>query len=55
MLTEGFRAQRPDADFSTWATPEAMVKAIIYLAQQNAHGLTGAVVTAEELVKRLGL
>lgn len=55
VVTEGFQAQRPDADFSTWATPEAMVKAIIFLAQQDAHGLTGAVVTAEELVTRLGL
>ena len=55
VLTEGFQAQRPDADFSTWATPESMVKAVIYLAQQDAHGLTGTIVTAEELVTRLGL
>ena len=55
VLTEGFQTQRPDADFSTWATPEAMVKAVIYLAQQDARGLTGVIVTAEELVKRLGL
>jgi citronellol/citronellal dehydrogenase len=55
VLTEGFQAQRPDADFATWATPEDMVKAVIYLAQQDAHGLSGAVVTAEEIVRRLGL
>ena len=55
VITEGFRAQRPDGDFSTWATPEAMVKAAIHLAGQDAHGLTGATVTAEELVRRLGL
>ena len=55
VASEGFRAQRPDADFSTWATPEAMVKAVIFLAQQDARGLTGAIVTAEELVRRLGL
>jgi citronellol/citronellal dehydrogenase len=55
VLTEGFQAQRPDADFSTWATPEDMVKAAVFLAQQDAHGLTGAVVTAEEIVRRLGL
>ena len=55
VLTEGFQAQRPDADFSTWATPEDMVKAATFLARQDAHGLSGAVVTAEELVKRLGL
>lgn len=55
VITEGFQAQRPDGDFSTWATPEAMVKAAIHLARQDAHGLTGATVTAEELVRRLGL
>ena len=55
VLTEGFQAQRPDADFSTWATPEDMVKAATFLAQQDAHGLSGAIVTAEELVQRLGL
>ncbi len=55
VASEGFRAQRPDADFSTWATPEAMVTAVIHLAQQDAQGLTGAIVTDEELVRRLGL
>ena len=55
VATEGFRVQRPDADFSTWATPEDMAKATVYLAAQDARGLTGAIVTAEELVRRLGL
>ena len=55
MATEGFRVQRPDADFSTWATPEDMAKATVYLASQDARGLTGAIITAEELVRRLGL
>ena len=55
VATEGFRAQRPDADFSTWATPEDMVKAAVHLAQQDAQGLTGAIVHAEELVRRLGM
>ena len=55
VATEGFRFRRPDADFSTWATPEDMAKATIYLAAQDARGLTGAIVTAEELVRRLGL
>ena len=55
VLTEGFQAQRPNADFSTWATPEDMVKAAVHLARQNARGLTGAVVHAEEIVRRLGL
>ena len=55
VLTEGFQAQRPDADFSTWATPEDMVKATLFLAGQDAGGLSGASITAEELVQRLGL
>ena len=55
VATEGFRSQRPDADFSTWATPRDMVIAAIHLAAQDARGLTGATVTAEELVWRLGL
>ncbi len=55
VVTEGFLAQRPDADYSTWATPEDMVKAAVFLARQDARGLSGANVTAEELVKRLGL
>ena len=55
VITEGFMAQRPDADVSTWATPADMVKAAKYLAGQDAKGLTGATVTAEELVRRLGL
>lgn len=55
VLTEGFQAQRPDADFSTWATPDAMVKAALFLAAQDARGLSGAVITAEELVQRRNL
>ena len=55
VATEGFRVQRPDADFSTWATPEDMAKATVYLAAQNSRGLTGAIITDEELVRRLGL
>jgi NAD(P)-dependent dehydrogenase (short-subunit alcohol dehydrogenase family) len=55
VATEGFRFQRPDADFSTWATPEDLAKATVYLAAQDARGLTGTIVTAEELVRRLGL
>ena len=55
VLTEGFQAQRPAADFSTWATPAAMVQAAVFLAGQDAQGLSGAIVTAEELVHRLNL
>ncbi len=50
VLTEGFKLQRPKADWSLWATSEAMVKAIIFLAKQDASGVTGTVTTDEELV-----
>ena len=43
VVTEGFLAQRPDADVSS------------YLSDQDATGLTGALITAEELVRRLNL
>ena len=55
VVTEGFQAQRPDADFSTWSTPRDMVKAAVHLAAQDATGLTGTTVHAEEIVRRLGL
>ena len=55
VLTEGFQAQRPEADYSTWVTPEDMAKAVAFLAQQDARGLTGAIVTDAEIVSRLGL
>ena len=54
VITEGFQAQRPDADFSTWVTPEYMVKAAKFMARQDAQDMSGAVVTDEEIVRRLG-
>ena len=42
------------ADDDSHAAAEAMVKAATYLAAQDARGLTGAIVTAEELARRLG-
>ena len=42
VITEGFQAQRPDAYFSACTTPEALVNAVVYLARQDAHGLTGS-------------
>ena len=48
-------ARRPAGDGATWATPGAMVKAAKDRAAHDAKGLSGAAVTAEELVRRLGL
>ena len=55
VLTEGFVTQRPDADFSNWVSPEYMVKAAIFLANQTGQSMSGATVTDEELVRRLHL
>jgi citronellol/citronellal dehydrogenase len=46
--TEGMRFWQPDADKSEWHTPEKMVKCAIFLAAQNAKGVTGVVATDEE-------
>ena len=55
VLTEGFKLQRPNADWSRWVGPETMVQATLFLAGQDASGLTGAVVTDEELIEKYGL
>ena len=55
VLTEGFKLQRPDADWSLWVGPEYMVRAALFLARQDASGLTGAVVTDEELIESYDL
>ena len=55
VLTEGFQFQRPDADYSLWVTPESLVKAVVFLARQDASGVTGAVTTDQELILAHGL
>ena len=55
VLTEGFKLQRPNADWSRWVGPETMVQAAVFLAGQDAKGLTGAVVTDEELIENYAL
>ena len=51
VLTEGFKLQRPNADWSLWATPESTVKAVIFLAKQDSSGVTGTATTDEELIE----
>ena len=46
--TEGMRFWNPKVDWSQWDSPEMMVKAAIFLAQQDASGVTGTVATDEE-------
>jgi citronellol/citronellal dehydrogenase len=38
----------PDHDWSGWATPEAVVPAVVHLAAQRADGLTGQVVDSTQ-------
>ncbi len=47
--TEGMRLWQPGADKSKWESPEKMVKCAIFLAGQDAKGVTGAIATDEEL------
>jgi citronellol/citronellal dehydrogenase len=53
--TEGMRFQLPDADKSQWESPERMVRCAIFLAGQDASGITGTVATDEELCTWHGL
>jgi citronellol/citronellal dehydrogenase len=53
--TEGMRLWQPDADKSQWQTPDRMVKVVIFLAGQDAKGVTGVVATDEEFCVWHGL
>jgi NAD(P)-dependent dehydrogenase (short-subunit alcohol dehydrogenase family) len=53
--TEGMKFLNPDADWSRWDTPEMIVKAALFLAAQDATGVTGMVATDEELCAWHGL
>ena len=53
--TEGMRFWMPDADKSQWESPERMVRCAIFLASQDANGVTGTVATDEELCTWHGL
>ncbi len=53
--TEGMRFLNPDADWSLWDTPEKIVKSAVFLAAQDASGLTGSVASDEELCLWHGL
>lgn len=53
--TEGMRFVAADTDKTSWVSPERMVKCAIFLATQDANGVTGMVTTDEELFERYGL
>jgi len=44
MDTPANRAAQPDADFSTWVTPESMASVILFLASDFARDVNGAAV-----------
>ncbi len=44
MDTPANRAAQPDADFSTWVTPESMASVILFLASDLARDVNGAAV-----------
>ena len=51
VVTEGFIAQRPDGDYSSWSSPDAMALATTILAaQEKPDGFSGTIYTAEELL-----
>ncbi len=53
--TEGMRFLNPDTDWSRWDTPEKIVKAVLFLARQDASGISGAVASDEEVCLWHGL
>ncbi len=55
VVTEGMRFLNPDADQSRWDTSEKIVKAALFLAGQDASGVTGIVANDEELCAWHGL
>lgn len=56
VSTEGMRWWNPHADYSTWDKPEDfMVKAVLFLAAQDASGITGQVFVDEDLCRRYRL
>ncbi|MEE8469799.1 MAG: SDR family NAD(P)-dependent oxidoreductase [Dehalococcoidia bacterium] len=53
--TPGVRFMNPGLDWSLFDSSDMMVKAAIFLASQDAGGVTGVVATDEELCARHGL
>ena len=49
VLTDSNKLANPDADFSQWDPPEAMVKAAVFLAAQDAGGVTGVAALEDQI------
>ncbi len=55
VLTEALKTHLPRSDWENWASTEKMVKAAIFLAAQDASGVTGVVSTDDGLLLPRGL
>lgn len=53
--TEGMRLWIPEEERRGWASPTAMVACAVFLAKQDASGVTGTVATDDEYVRWHGL
>ena len=53
--TDGMRLWQPGADTTLWQSADMMVKAIVFLAQQDSKGIAGTVATDRELCTWHGL
>ena len=53
--TDGMRLWQPEADTALWQSADMMVKAIVFLAQQDSKGIAGTVATDRELCTWHGL
>jgi citronellol/citronellal dehydrogenase len=53
--TDGMRLWQPEADTALWQSADMMVKATVFLAQQDSKGITGTVATDRELCTWHGL
>ena len=45
----------PGTDFSKWESPDLMVKAAVFLANQTSNGITGGIFTEKELDRKYNL
>jgi len=55
VLTEALKMHLPRSDWDQWVSPDNMVKAALFLAAQDASGVTGVVAADEELLLRHNL
>ena len=55
VVTEGMKLLNPNADWSAWDTPETFVKAVLFLASQDAKGMAGTISSDQEICLYHGL